>query len=161
MILLYKFIVNDFIIQIHYKWFYYWNSLQMILLCKSIANDFTMQIHCKWFCYTNVLKIILLYKWIKNYFNICIANYLTLQTYSNWFSNTNTLEMFKTIPQWYLIYTSMKKNNNFYKFLGSVLIYGWCSTRRFNIYEKMDFTISAPLIMQSKNIFIWKPRESF
>ena len=53
MILLYKFITNDFTIQIHYKWFYYTNLLQMILLYKFIVNDFTIQIHCKWFYYTN------------------------------------------------------------------------------------------------------------
>ena len=39
MILLQKCITNNFTAEMHNKWFYYRNALQMILLQKCITND--------------------------------------------------------------------------------------------------------------------------
>ena len=51
-------ILNDFTIQMHWKWFYNINALQMILLYKYVVNDFSYHQNI-WLLFCNLLKTIL------------------------------------------------------------------------------------------------------
>ena len=61
MILLWKYIANNFIIEMYSKWFYNENKLQMIFIIKMyyewFYNENALQMI---FCHKNVLEIILL-----------------------------------------------------------------------------------------------------
>lgn len=58
---------NYFIIQMHWKWFYYRKNMKLILLRKCIGNEFTAHMLWKIFYNRNAVEIVLIQKCLKNY----------------------------------------------------------------------------------------------